>query len=232
MTRLGIQKDAEQFLEGKIMRAKKYLILAVVALVLFGTFYRAVTVRATGESGGLEADKRTKRTTLRGLRGVKVLVVGLTTEIERYGLTARQIRTDVESRLRRVGIKTLSSEDPLTAPESALLRVWASIDKHPSAGLFLVNVGAELDQLVLLQRDLSASCTATTWKTTAKAGLMARKNLQDVRREVKDHVDRFISDYFAVNQSNQQKHKERQRKAKLTWSGQDSRGDLLGISVR
>ena len=101
-----------------------------------------------------------------------------------------------------------------------------AIDKHPSAGLFLVNVHAELDQLVLLQRDLGTSCTATTWKTPAKAGLIARKDLQDVRREVRDHVDRFISDYLVVNQSNLQKYEEHRRKGKLTWSDQDSPGDL------
>ena len=42
----------------------------------------------------------------------------------------------------------------------------------------------------------------------------------------RDHVDRFISDYLVVNQSNLQKYKEHQRKAKLAWSGVDSPGDL------
>ncbi len=69
MTRLEIQKDAEQFLEGKIMKAKKYLIFTVVALVLFGTFYgpqtqndafgnpyQTVTVRAKGKSGSWDRD--------------------------------------------------------------------------------------------------------------------------------------------------------------------------------
>jgi hypothetical protein len=86
------------------------------------------------------------------------------------------------------------------------------IDKHPSADLFWVNVHAELDQLVLLQRDLGTSCTATTWKTPAKAGLIARKDLQDIRREVRDHVNRFISDYLVVNQSNLQKYEEHRKK--------------------
>ena len=224
MTHLGTQRDAEQFLEGKIMNARKYLILTVVALVLFGTFYRSITVRAKGESGSWGAYKGMKRITLQGLQGVQVFVAGPTREIERYGLTTRQIKADVELRLRRAGIKTSSLDDPLTAPNLALFRVLASIDKHPSADLFLVIVHAELDQLVLLQRDLTASCTATTWKTPAKAGLIARKDLQDVRREVRDHVDRFISDYVAANQSKPQEYKEQQRKAKLAWS--DSPGDL------
>jgi len=158
------KKDAEQFLEGKIMKARKYLILTVVALVLFGTFYGAVTVRAKGESGGWEAYERMKRTTLRGLQGVRVFVTGPTREMEKYGLTTRQIKADVELRLRGAGIKTLSLEDSLTGPDLALFRVLASVDKHPSADLFLVNVHAELDQIVLLQRDLSAPCTATTCK--------------------------------------------------------------------
>lgn len=208
------------------MRARKYLILTVAALVLLGAFHEAVTVRATGESEGWEAYERMKRTTLRGLQGVRVFVAGPTREIEKYGLRTRQIRADIELRLRGAGIKTLSSEDSLTGPNVALFRVLASVDKHPSTDLFLVNVHAELDQIVLLQRDLSASCTATTWKTTAKAGLIARKDLQDVRREVRDHVDRFIRDYFAANQSNPQEYKEQQRKVKLAWSGQDSPGDL------
>jgi len=193
------------------MKAKKYLILTVVASVLCGTFYRTVMVRAKGESKGSEAYTRTKRSTLRGLQRVQVLVVGPTTEIQKYGLTTTQIRRDVELRLRNAGIKTVSLADPLTAPDLALFRIWASVDKHPSTDLFLVNVHAELDQLVLLQRDSSTSCTATTWETPAKAGLMGRKDLQDVRREVKNHVDRFITDYLIVNQSNLQKYKKHRR---------------------
>jgi len=200
------------------MKAKKYLILTVVASVLCGTFYRTVMVRAKGESKVSEAYMRMKRSTLRGLQRVQVLVVGPTTDIHKYGLTTTQIRRDVELRLRNAGIKTVSLADPLTAPDLALFRIWASVDKHPSADLFLVNVHAELDQLVLLQRDSSTSCTATTWKTPAKAGLMGRKDLQDVRREVKNHVDRFISDYLIVNQSNLQKYKTHRGEAKLVSS--------------
>jgi len=200
------------------MKAKKYLILTVVASVLCGTFYRTVMVRAKGESKVSEAYTRMKRSTLRGLQRVQVLVIGPTTEIQKYGLTTTQIRRDVELRLRNAGIKTVSLADPLTTPDLALFRIWASVDKHPSADLFLVNVRAELDQLVLLQRDSSTSCTATTWETPAKAGLMGRKDLQDVRREVKNHVDRFIIDYLTVNQSNLQRYKKHRGEAKLVSS--------------
>jgi len=55
----------------------------------------------------------------------------------------------------------------------------------------------------------------------------------------RDHVDRFVSDNLVVNQSDLQKYKEHQRKAKLAWSAVSDRirpalilaGDLLGIPL-
>lgn len=188
------------------MKTRKYLIL--VALVSCGIFWRTVIVWANGEPEVLEEYKQVKRSTLRGLQGLELFVMGPKAEIEKYGLTESQIRTDVELKLRQAGVRMLSSKERFRTPGAPLFTVFAFVDKQPNGDAFLVNIRAELTQSVLLERDRSISCNATTWQTWPKVGLLGSRDLQSVRQVVKDHVDEFINDYLAANPKEQPTKKD------------------------
>src|SRR5213595_3453452 len=64
---------------------------------------------AGGESWA--ADTEATRATLRGLRGVGVLVEPLDPDVERAGLTTLQLQTAVEGQLRKAGIPLFTTEE-------------------------------------------------------------------------------------------------------------------------
>jgi len=196
------------------MKTKKYLILTLVALVSCGIFWGTVIVWANGDPEILEEYKQVKRSTLRGLQGVELFVMGPTAEIEKYGLTESQIRTDVELKLRQAGVKVLSSKERYKTPGAPLLTVFALVRKWPESEVFSVDVRAGLTQSVVLVRDRSILCNATTWETFPVGGVIAAKDLQSVRRVVKDHVDEFINDYLAANPKEQPPKKDLAEKRK------------------
>ncbi len=53
--------------------------------------------------------------TLRGLKGILVVVEDLDAEIEREGLTSVQIRTDAELRIRKASIQILNLKEGIKA---------------------------------------------------------------------------------------------------------------------
>jgi len=59
-------------------------------------------------------DTAITRSSLRDLPGVFVLVQGLGPEVEGKGLTKEQIQSDIESKLRTVKIRALSTEQTCT----------------------------------------------------------------------------------------------------------------------
>ena len=58
-----------------------------------------------------QSEEVRKRETLRGLPGVCVVIEALGADIKKDGLTEEQLRTDVEVRLRRAGIRVLTLDE-------------------------------------------------------------------------------------------------------------------------
>ena len=147
-------------------------------------------------SAATAGDDEFSRPSLKGLKGVYVLVEPLEAEVERDGLNQTSIQTDVELRLRQAGIKVLTEAERLAAPGTPFLYVLVNA-KSGSPYAFSINV--ELCQDVRLDRDPSMQISgATTWSVTA-VGTVGRNNLRDIRDMVKDYVDRFINAYLSVN---------------------------------
>lgn len=134
--------------------------------------------------------------TLRGLKGVFVLIEPLKPEIEKDGLTESQIQTDVELKLRLAGIKVLSKEEQVMSPGSPYLYVIPHIRKMDYNRGYLYTISVEFCQKVYLERDLKISSVATTWSTGC---LGTDPDLNSIRTVIKDQVDIFINDYLAVN---------------------------------
>jgi len=137
---------------------------------------------------------------LRGLRGVYVLIWDLPSEIEREGLLSKdQIRTDVELKLRTAGIRVLCLNKP-TMPENPVFFVYVNVhyaaigDKRVG---FAFDVHCSLRQVVYLERDSTIKNWATTWDRRASG--IGSENFERIRNEIKYQVDIFINDYVSVN---------------------------------
>lgn len=164
------------------MFRKKHLIAFIILLLILpGTVW--------GQQHSMIA-----RETLRGIKGVKVAVEDIEPEIEREGLTPSLIQTDIELKLRMVGIKVLSAKEKGNEPGNPFIYANVNIAKA-SGGMYVFNVELELVQNVYLQRN-DMLIYAPTW-LTAKMGLAP--HLNDVKNHIKDLIDEFISAWLSVN---------------------------------
>jgi hypothetical protein len=142
-----------------------------------------------------------KRGSLRGLKGLGVVVEELQPEAERDGLTKSQLRTDVELKLRQAGLRVLSPEESLKEPGSPYLYVNLNTAKSEVLYAFATYAYAlqvALKQEVTLTRDPDIRGSATTWDTGV-LGTVGAANLPDLRKTLSDVLDRFINDYLAAN---------------------------------
>jgi hypothetical protein len=146
---------------------------------------------------------------LRGLKGVWVLVEFLATDIEAVGLSKDNIQTDVELKLRLAGIKVLTKEEWLIEPGSPRLyirvgyiRVGSTMVPLPiqkDDTLYAYSIEVELHQNVFLERDPKIyKDGATTWGN-GSVGVVGEEKILSIRDHIKDNVDEFINDYLSVN---------------------------------
>jgi hypothetical protein len=141
---------------------------------------------------------------LKGLEGVEVLVEEVKAELEEFNLTAIQIQTDVEAKLREAEIKILSKEEnekiqPLRKP---YLYVKIKTHKLPWKRLVVAyNIEIALKQLVTLPAQPNSSRKpffAPTWYKNI-VGAAVPKDFPEIREGVHQLMDKFIKDYLAAN---------------------------------
>ncbi|MCX5895699.1 MAG: hypothetical protein NTZ51_07715 [Proteobacteria bacterium] len=171
------------------MNSKK-LFPAALILILFIALLVSTASAAT-------IDKQASAL-LTGLKGVGVVVEDIAPEVERDGLSARQIQADVEQQLRTSGIKVLTEKEFEKSPGMPYLYVNIFTFKDDT-GMYAYHITVALKQMVSLVRKPSATLSATTWKASV-GGTVGENKLADIRSFVKESVDRFIKDYSAANQ--------------------------------
>jgi len=181
------------------MKVKKYWIL----LVFIGVFVCLVLANTEEcHSRPAVAFVSRERDTLKGLSGVEVRIEPIRPEAEKsgYGLTTKQLQTDVELRLRQSGIRVLTGKERrLTAGAPYLyVNVNVVIRQRTGMNLAVYNIHVELNQIVYLGRDPTVRCYASTWNN-GFVGSIGVSNLGDIRVTVKESVDHFINDYLAAN---------------------------------
>ena len=147
-----------------------------------------------------QGDDKYSRESLRGLKGVEVVVENLNPDAERDGLYKTSIQTDVELRLRQAGIKVLTQTEALAVPGMPYLYICISMFRdadRPKVYIYSDHVG--LRQTVRLERDPSIrNVFAATW-TTDGVGIAGTAKFSIVRDTIKDDVDKFINAYLSVN---------------------------------
>jgi predicted amidohydrolase len=121
-----------------------------------------------------------------GLPGLSVSVA-VDPRMLPFGLTEEQIKTDVELRLRKAGIKVVEGRWPLLAVSITTMIRSATI-------FYAIEMG--LSEIATLDRGIRAS--GTIWNT-GYMGVTGTAKIREVRNAVGDQVDKFINDYLAAN---------------------------------
>ncbi len=143
--------------------------------------------------------------TLRGIKAIFVAIEPIRPEAEKFGLTQDKIRSDVELKLKRVGIKVLSKEEWLKIPGSPRLYININQVYNNQVGAFICDMNVNFNQKVNLTRNPDVSCMATTWWTSATGAVGGKEMEEKVRDTIKDQVDLFLSDHLAVNHKQKSK---------------------------
>ncbi|MGA1979076.1 MAG: hypothetical protein ABSG99_00710 [Sedimentisphaerales bacterium] len=182
------------------MKAKKYWILTAI-LGIFVSVIWAVDKTESQITPQVTFMPK-ERDTLKGLQGVYVLVGNLKPEVEKYGLTTQQLKTDVELRLRQNDIRVLSEQEWLSTLGNPVLYVNVNIVVNEDIGFAAFSISLELKQKVFLARDIAKFCLASTWNSGDTGGV-GSNNVKNIRDTVKDRVDGFINEYLAANPKEQ-----------------------------
>jgi hypothetical protein len=151
-------------------------------------------------AGAVYADSTTKES-LRGLRSFSV-IVDLEDGCPSF-FSAAAIRTDVELKLRSVGLAVLDS-NAAGLPDGAALAVGVTClpaKSNLGIGAWAVCLGTRIMQLVR-SRHSDSLIIGTTWMLndmvfapTSTVWITARSNL-------KDEVEEFLNEYLSVNPRN------------------------------
>jgi hypothetical protein len=144
------------------------------------------------------ADNELDRESLKGLKGVFVLVETIEPDVQRDGLNESLVRTDVELRLRQAGIPVLTS----AASNGTYLYVSINAMKSSlNPGLYAYSVNVELNQTVRLERDPARLVYgATMWNVPSAVGMVGAARMSAAIREVvRDMTDTFANAYLAIN---------------------------------
>ena len=174
------------------MKAKRMLLVGGLAVVLVavGWFVRRAYA----------SDTKSDSLSLRGLKGVEVLVEGPKDDAKRAGLTKSQLQTDVELRLRQLGIPVLTQEQSLAAPGAPYLYVNVnSYQRDPDVPVLDFAIRVELNQKVVLVRDSTIRVTAATWSGSVLSYAGTEVFANHVREKLRTYVDRFANAYLEQN---------------------------------
>ena len=96
-----------------------------------------------------------------------MLVQEIKPDIERNVLSTTQIQTDVELRLRKAGIKVLTSDELLVAEGRPWLSVDVHIIKNTDTGIYVFNIRLFLRQDAILSRNETGATGVATWTQSA-----------------------------------------------------------------
>ncbi len=159
-------------------------------------------------------DTRESRETLRDVTPIYVVIEGITPALEQNGVSAGQLKTDVESQLREAGIQVTTAEDRGESVENFLAGLYVRINALKSGMLksefdidfYAISIRAELIQccLPLTKKNIDPAyiafhaASACTWSTN-NIYLAGERRVIAIRDCVKDLVGHFIKAYVSVN---------------------------------
>jgi hypothetical protein len=138
----------------------------------------------------------TDRMSLARISGMHVSIEGLSADAITDGLSADQLQTDVELKLRLAGIKLGSKFDPYIYVNVAYTKT------HTTQGYDIGYSGyvfVSFRQPADLVQNKGVRAIASTWDIGSLVFGPPGKGKEHVRDTVRDFVDKFINDYLAAN---------------------------------
>lgn len=139
------------------------------------------------------------RASLQGLKGVRVLVEDIASEVEERGLARVALQKEVEDKIRAAGIKVLTQEEATQTPGEPYL--YLNINVTLSRGeeeACSYSIDLALIQNVTLVRNPGQATYAVTW-STGGVGLIGKKSLKDLKETTLEVVDLFVKAFMSVN---------------------------------
>jgi hypothetical protein len=172
------------------MEAQKYLLLLMTTVCSW--FLLGFPVFAF--------DNKSNRHSLYGLKEMGVLIE-LPSVFRETPLSERQIRNDVELKLRSAGIKVGFLEESVDLANHPCLYVHVSSIKPQSGFPCIVPfyVDISLYQEVYLKRDPSITLTGETWSAGEVVLSETQRAPSFIRGYIRELMDSFISAYLSVN---------------------------------
>jgi hypothetical protein len=126
-----------------------------------------------------------------------VLVESFPKALKNTSLSKRQIKNDIELKLRQNGIKI--SKDSTASILYLNINAGTIKYKDGTIDVYYYGINLTLEQATLLSRDLLIKNLSTTWHT----GGIGFANPSNVRQDIRDFIDgmlnRFLNDYLAAN---------------------------------
>lgn len=165
---------------------------ALTALFLAGCLLALTAASSLAETG------HGARLTLKGIKGVLVVVSGISPQAEKDGLKKASLQAAVEDRLRQAGIRVLTRSERFQAPGQPHLWVEFIDSKRSDMGLYTCSIRVFLEQQVRLARDPKVLTRAETWGMFGVVSVGEEK-IQGLPRLVLGYVDKFIEDMLAAN---------------------------------
>jgi hypothetical protein len=159
-------------------------------------------------------DIQESRETLCSVTPIYVVIEGITPALEHNGVSANQLKKDVESQLRKAGIQVIANVKGKGSPESYPAGLYVRMNTLKSDVLksefnidyYAITISVELIQrcLPLSEKNIdpsyvaSHSALACTWSTN-NIYLAGEERIGNIRECVKDLVSHFINAYVSVN---------------------------------
>lgn len=170
---------------------------ALLAARLSGRFAASAILFFLASKSLHGSDDPTTRATLRGIRGIVVVVESLGAEAIRDGLTVDNIQTDAELSLRKAGVRVIESPN---APHLSYLYINANVykGKGPIEDLYTFNCSVSFEQLVTVKSN-DVAAIVPTWSVDG-VGYAGRLNMsKSIRDTLRDLVEKFLNAYLSVN---------------------------------
>jgi hypothetical protein len=143
------------------------------------------------------ADSSMDRSTLRGLKAVKVVVDSPSTDIAREGVDRDHLRNTIEQKLRDAGI--IIDNDAVEFVGLTISSARGTRRPLMSKAPVSLVVGIGLYQIVLLNRDKTIKTVTETWGDERVAPAASRAIEHTVSDAVDDLVSEFINAYRSAN---------------------------------
>jgi hypothetical protein len=148
---------------------------------------------------------------LHGFDTVGIIIEYLPKILIDNGFTERQLKNDVEIKLRQAKLKVSDKVVPY---------VYVKVNALESNGFVAFSISLSLNQSLLLERDKSVSKIAPTWGKSV-TGATGKNYISSVREYIKDITDEFILDYLKANEPSTTSQNDKfdpDAVAKLVWS--------------